>query len=841
MRRGLVVGIFVGAVLTLVLHTDGFSQALEEEIMIPVPRMVQALPKQEFRPGEDLEIRVAAGALPLSHPGLAEVASAFREAGVRDVHVVAAEAPASGSVFLAPADHAAAQELLQRHGVQFDAEMSDEGYALRIDGEGVWIVAPAPAGLFYGLMTLRQLVAAEGGKQLAGRQILDWPVLKFRGISDDISRGQVSTLAHFKKIIRFMARYKMNTYMLYLEDMFRFKKYPSIGRGRGALSAKEVRELQDFARDYFVQIIPIFQTLGHYENILNQPEFMHLADFPGAASLSPGKPEVYDFLRDLLDEIAPAFDSPYFHMGADESWDVGKGKSRALVAKSDIATVHAQHYRRVADLLRRHGKKVMMYGDIVLQHPTILTQLPQDIIVVDWHYGAALDYPSVRVFERAGQPYIVSPGMSDWHRLFPNFTNAFLNIFYLTRQGAEHGALGSIVSTWGDYGGVNFREWNWAGYAFAAACSWHPEAVDMTGFPQKFFRHFYGRRAIFASTLYNLLSEMGGSITFNEVWSHPFAPYRRAGRQRLRQAARMAVMARNALRFCDLLAESATKNREQIDYLRFAARLGRWLAEKQKFVLEWWAQQKRELDEQTAAAMRETGAAKCKELRTALQELKEEYRRLWLRCARPENLDLILALFDLQAHYWEDLAEQIRNGNFFEDPSLPGAFVYFGQEKDQRAQRAYFRRRFVLKKKPKKAWLQVINDGVVESWANGKKVGESHARWALSLRVHEAMVQMIDVTRYLRRGENVLAFSAQNFGEKAAAGLHASLFAEFGDGSVFRMLSDKYWKSADREFPDWQNPDFDDGSWFPALEERKDIFISRPDFAHGLKSRVDTR
>jgi hexosaminidase len=235
-------------------------------------------------------------------------------------------------------------------------------------------------------MSLIQLLEKTENNQLDFLEIVDWPDMKVRGISDDVSRGQVSTLENFKKIIRHIARYKMNTYMPYLEDMLIFKDHPLIGKDRGALTREEITEILIFAEKYYVEVIPIFQTLGHYENLLVLEEYVKYAEFPGAASLSVSNDSVYIFLEEMLKEVFEMFPSEYFHMGADESYDVGLGESKYLVDETDIATVHANHYKKVYDICKKYGKKVLMYGDIILQHPEILSQIPKDIIIVDWHY-----------------------------------------------------------------------------------------------------------------------------------------------------------------------------------------------------------------------------------------------------------------------------------------------------------------------------------------------------------------------------------------------------------------------------------------------------------------------
>ena len=178
----------------------------------------------------------------------------------------------------------------------------------------------------------------------------------------------------------------MNTYMLYLEDMLQFDAYPSIGKGRGRLTKEEVKEIVSYAKEHFIEVIPIFQTLGHYENILTQDKFLKYAEFPGAASLNVSNDSTYVFLDKMLKEVFELFPSKYFHMGADESYDVGLGASKHLVDSTDIATVHTNHYKKIYNICKKYGKKVLMYGDIILKHPEILSKIPKDIIIVDWHY-----------------------------------------------------------------------------------------------------------------------------------------------------------------------------------------------------------------------------------------------------------------------------------------------------------------------------------------------------------------------------------------------------------------------------------------------------------------------
>ena len=97
-----------------------------------------------------------------------------------------------------------------------------------------------------------------------------------------------------------LARYKLNVYSPYIEDMFAFTRHPLIGKGLGALTAKEVKELDAYARQYHVEMIPVFETLGHWENILAIPEYAGYGEFPGAHTLNVSDERVYKLLDEMI-------------------------------------------------------------------------------------------------------------------------------------------------------------------------------------------------------------------------------------------------------------------------------------------------------------------------------------------------------------------------------------------------------------------------------------------------------------------------------------------------------------------------------------------------------------
>ena len=113
-----------------------------------------------------------------------------------------------------------------------------EEYRLKVSPNGVEITASAPNGAYYALVTLSQLFTLNNGK-ICMLEIEDKPSMPLRGVSDDISRGQISTKQNFKDILRRMSLVKCNVYMPYMEDTFAFKKYPESGKFSDPVTQEE--------------------------------------------------------------------------------------------------------------------------------------------------------------------------------------------------------------------------------------------------------------------------------------------------------------------------------------------------------------------------------------------------------------------------------------------------------------------------------------------------------------------------------------------------------------------------------------------------------------------------
>ena len=173
-------------------------------------------------------------------------------------------------------------------------ENEDQAYRLTINRNFVRMEATTNTGLFYATQSLKQLyryafLLSKGNEiTIPCMTITDWPNFKIRAWQDDISRGPIVSMDYLKRLIPQMAECKLNAFSLYTEHTFKTQCHPDIAP-TDAFTAEEIKELEEFCRPYHIQIIGNQQCFGHFEEILCNPFYSHLADTKW--NLNPAKEE----------------------------------------------------------------------------------------------------------------------------------------------------------------------------------------------------------------------------------------------------------------------------------------------------------------------------------------------------------------------------------------------------------------------------------------------------------------------------------------------------------------------------------------------------------------------
>jgi len=387
-----------------------------------------------------------------------------------------------------------AQALLAANHLSFDAAMHDEGYIIVPDGQGgLAVIAETSAGIFYGAQTVKQLIRGSGEDAvLLVPTLRDWPAMAFRGLSDDWSRGPLPNMDFLKREIRTLAAYKINIFSPYFEHTFAYESSPVAAFPGGAMTPDEARELVAYAAQYHITVIPEQESFGHLHHLLKFEQFSSLGETPHGSVLAPGEVVTLPLISSWFGELAKVFPAPYAHIGADETLELGLGKTREQVEQQGLDAVYIDFLKKIHATLEPNHKRLLFWGDIAVKSPDLVGTLPKDMIAVPWEYRDRPDFkPIIEPFTKAGLETWVAPGVNNWSRLYPNNNEALANIRVFVRDGQALGATGVLNTVWNDDGEGIFDE-NWFGVLFGAAAGWQPGESSADDFVASFGQAFHG-------------------------------------------------------------------------------------------------------------------------------------------------------------------------------------------------------------------------------------------------------------------------------------------------------------------------------------------------------------
>ena len=590
----------------------------------------------------------------------------------------ARSSPKKGAIYLARiGDDRAIASVLEASKLAIDERFDEEGYVLDATSERVVIVARTGQGLFYGAQTLRQLILGALPAHVPAVAIKDWPAMHWRGVHDDISRGPVPTLDYIKKQIRTCASYKLNLFSLYIEHVFDYQTHPLIGPKEGSLNAGEVRELVEYARRYYVTMLPEQQAFGHLHHVLKNEIYSDLAETPHGHVLAPVNEKSYELIKDLYSELVPLFPGPLFHIGSDETFELGQGQTKARAAEVGLGRVYLEHLKRVAEIMKPYNKRLMFWGDIAIKYPELLNILPKDVIAVAWNYWSQRGFDHMlKPYRDAGLDIFVSPGANNWNRIFPDLDLAFLNIKGFVSDGQKYGALGMLNTTWDDDGEALFGM-TWPAIVFGAACSWQQGEASIESFKGKYDWAFYRNDDnTFRDAIQNLARShsifrdakvMPGPYD-EAFWEDPFTEAAADHIEKAVPAARdLRLAAERALESIYRNSAKARMNADTLDYLKFAAMRLDLFGMKIQFANEiskyYWdaymnmsdrGRVTRDLNEITSIN------ARLEDLRDATTRLRVAYADLWLKENRPYWLGNVLVRFDNLASLFQSKIQSVQ-------------------------------------------------------------------------------------------------------------------------------------------------------------------------------------
>ena len=263
---------------------------------------------------------------------------------------------------------------------------SKEAYQLEIN-DIIEIQANTDAGIFYGVITLCQML--EDSLNLPCCIIEDAPAMSMRGIHWDL-KGLMPTFEYLKEQIKRYAYFKVNTILAEYEDTFFYDKHPALN-SPNALSKEQVKELLELAKENYIQVIPLVQSLGHAEYILRHAEYAHVAETPDGniSQMCPSNPQTFELFESFVDELLKLHDSEYIHIGGDETRQLGEcAECAATVEKSSDIDLYFTYIKKCCEAIVARGRKPIIWDDMLCRRfrLDLLEQLPSETVICCWEY-----------------------------------------------------------------------------------------------------------------------------------------------------------------------------------------------------------------------------------------------------------------------------------------------------------------------------------------------------------------------------------------------------------------------------------------------------------------------
>ncbi|WP_342476978.1 family 20 glycosylhydrolase [Paenibacillus sp. FSL H7-0350] len=540
----------------------------------------------------------------------------------------------------------------------YNALLAEGAYELHVNEKGLIAAYGSPQGAYYAAATLKQLLQ-QYGRTLPYLHICDQPDFAARGLMLDISRNKIPTLDTLYGIIDLMADLKLNQLQLYIEGApFAYESFPQVWELETPLTGDEILRLDAYCRERYIELVPNQNSFGHMEGWLTRPEFNHLAEIPAGFMLPdqmvdsdlypeglfmpPGTfhtedPEVLQLLGSMYDDLLPYFSSEMFNVGCDETYELGLGASQALAESSGKGELYLSFLQKIHGLVKQRGKTMQFWGDIIIQHPELIPRLPKDIIAMEWGYSAAHPFEAdTRKFKEAGIPFYVCPGTSSWNSLTGRTDNMLANLRSAAVHGKRNGAIGYLITDWGDFGHWQHLPVSYAGFAYGAALAWNVE-----GNLEADVAH-YLNTAVFqdrSGTIGQLLLDLGNYYKLESGTVRP-------------NDTEMSMLLRSHLEHVQLAVKLPVEQLHQLEQYIFGleARLEQPVLECSDagLVIEELrsgihfvkhAVQLTRLKQQLAAADPKLKAAKVQALIHDLDLLLHQYRQLWTRRNRPGGLE----------------------------------------------------------------------------------------------------------------------------------------------------------------------------------------------------------
>jgi len=289
------------------------------------------------------------------------------------------------------------------------------------------------------------------------------------GVMIDVSRNAVMNIDSFKKYIIYLEKMGYNCVWLYSEDTYEVEGEPFFGYLRGRYTRAELRELDDFAFEHGIELIPCIQTLAHLRSYIR----WHKVNVDYDDVLLADDERTYAFIDNLIKALSSTFRTRKIHVGMDEAWSVGRGNHLKIHGYEPRPDIMKRHLERVNAIVKKYGCSAIIWSDMFIctwsggtytalgekgtfQVPkNVVDSVPEDVELVYWdyYYETKQHYENnIKTHKHFNSKLWFAGGVWSWRSYVPNNHYSISSMIPALDACREAKIKNIVMTIWGDNG-----------------------------------------------------------------------------------------------------------------------------------------------------------------------------------------------------------------------------------------------------------------------------------------------------------------------------------------------------------------------------------------------------
>lgn len=294
--------------------------------------------------------------------------------------------------------------------------------------------------------------------------------IKFRrfGTMLDCSRNATMNMETIKRWIDITSDLGYNALYLYLEDTYELDDNSYWGYLRGGYNQKELKEIDDYAYERGMEVIPCIQTLGHLDRIKRWPQYKEIMDIDEI--LLVGEEKVYELIDKMFQSLTKCLRTKTFHIGMDETWKLTRGKYQDIHGLQNPTEVLLNHLQKVSQIGKKYGLQMPIWSDMFFRlasggeyyisnaniDASVAEKIPENIDLCYWDYYHSYKHiydNMITAHEKLKKGICFSGGLWSWKGFAPNNRFSVMSTKAALKSCIEHGIQDVFFTLWSDDGG----------------------------------------------------------------------------------------------------------------------------------------------------------------------------------------------------------------------------------------------------------------------------------------------------------------------------------------------------------------------------------------------------